>query len=507
MSTDERDPATDEPGAHKSVTLATPAGPPRVLVIDDERALLRALERVLPAKDFVVETCDNGVEGLARLAHDAFDVVMVDIMMPQISGLDVLREVKRRHPEIEVIIMTAYATIDTAVSAIKLGAYDYLTKPFENLESVENVVRRCAERKRLIDRNRHLETQLDARERFEGMVGASVKMREVFKLVESVSYSSASVLIEGESGTGKELVAKAIHYRSPRKDKSFVVINCSALSETLLESELFGHVKGSFTGAIANKKGLFEVANGGTMFLDEIGEIPLSTQVKLLRVLQEGEVKRVGSNETVHVDVRIVAATNADLQSMMRKGTFREDLYYRLNVISVRLPPLRDRREDIPMLAYHFLKKYNARMGKKVEKISPEALALLQGYKWVGNVRELENVMERAVVLVHGDTVEPAALPANVAEATPTGIEDGRSLVNLPYTKAKRLALMSFEKRYLTTLLAKSGGNISRASREAGIDRSNFRRILKRYNLAGADAENDEASDDLDEEAGATDAA
>jgi len=465
----------------------------RVLVVDDEKVMLRAWERMLPQKDFHVETVDGGVEALQRIDSEPYDVVCLDIMMPQINGMDVLREIKAKHPEIEVIMMTAFATIDTAVSAIKLGAYDYLTKPFENLETIENVVRRCAERKRLIDRNRQLESQIETKERFEGMVGSSMKMREVFKLVESVSYSAASVLIEGESGTGKELVAKAIHYRSPRKDKAFVVINCSALSETLLESELFGHMKGSFTGAIANKKGLFEAADGGTMFLDEIGEIPLSTQVKLLRVLQEGEVKRVGSNENAMVDVRIVAATNADLQEMMKKGTFREDLYYRLNVISVRLPPLRDRREDVPTLAYHFLKKYNKRMGKNVERISPEAMALLQGYKWVGNVRELENVMERAVVLEHGDNIEPRALPPHIAQGAPIGIEDSKSLSNLPYKKAKRMALMSFEKRYLSTLLQKSSGNISQASRAAGLDRSNFRRILKKYDLAGDDTEPNEA--------------
>ena len=467
----------------------------RILVVDDERVMLRAWERILPTKDFDVETCDSGVEALHRMQSETYDVVLLDIMMPQISGMDVLREIKGKRPETEVIMMTAYATIDTAVSAIKLGAYDYLTKPFENLESIENVVRRCSERKRLIDRNRVLESQLETKERFEGMVGGSLRMREVFKLIESVSYSAASVLIEGESGTGKELVARAIHYRSPRKDKAFVVINCSALSETLLESELFGHVKGSFTGAIANKKGLFEVADGGTMFLDEIGEIPLSTQVKLLRVLQEGEVKRVGSNENAHVDVRIVAATNADLQDMMRKGTFREDLYYRLNVISVRLPPLRERREDIPMLAYHFLKKYAERMHKQVLRISPEAMALLQGYKWVGNVRELENVMERGVVLVGGEVIDPPSLPPHIAQGTPIGIEDQKSLSNLPYKKAKRMALMSFEKRYLMTLLQRTSGNISQASRAAGLDRSNFRRILKRYDLAGDEREDEQTAD------------
>jgi DNA-binding NtrC family response regulator len=473
-------------------TASVSAASPRILIIDDERVMLRAWERILTGENYQVETCDNGVEGLARAQQEAFDVVLLDIMMPNISGMDVLRELKAKVPELEIIMMTAYATIDTAVAAIKLGAYDYLVKPFENIDSVVNVVRRAVERRRLIDRNRQLESELEVRDRFEGMVGSSLKMRDVFKLVEGVAYSSASVLIQGESGTGKELVAKAIHYRSPRKDRAFVVINCSALTETLLESELFGHVKGAFTGAIANKKGLFELADGGTIFLDEIGEIPPATQVKLLRVLQEGEVKRVGSNETVRVDVRVVAATNSDLQEGMKRGTFREDLFYRLNVISIQLPPLRERREDIPLLAYHFLRKYSERMGKKIERIAPEALALLQAYRWAGNVRELENVIERAVVLQHGDTVVPSDLPPHIAQVTQVGLDDHKSLSNLPYKKAKRMALVAFERRYLTSLLSRSGGNISQASRAAGLDRSNFRRILKKYNLAGDDRDHEE---------------
>jgi DNA-binding NtrC family response regulator len=464
---------------------------PRILVVDDERMMLRAWEKILAGQGYQVETCENGVEALARFQQETFDVVILDIMMPHLSGMEVLKEIKARHADVEVVMMTAFATIDTAVQAIRTGAYDYLVKPFENIDSVANVVRRAVERKQLIDRNRRLESELEVRDRFEGIVGNAPKMTEVFTLVESVAYSSASVLIQGESGTGKELVAKAIHYRSPRKDRAFVVINCSALTETLLESELFGHVKGAFTGAIATKKGLFEVADGGTIFLDEIGEIPASTQVKLLRVLQEGEVKRVGSNDITRVDVRVVAATNANLEELMKKGIFREDLFYRLNVISVHLPPLRERREDIPLLAYHFLRKYAERMGKKVTKIAPETIALLQMYKWVGNVRELENVIERAVVLEHGDTVRPGDLPAHIGQSAPAGLDDHKSLANLPYKKAKRMALMAFEKRYLQTLLSKSGGNISQASRAAGLDRSNFRRILKKYNL-GVEMKDDE---------------
>jgi DNA-binding NtrC family response regulator len=476
---------------------ATPGQTPptRILIVDDEKTILRAWERILSREDWHVETCDNGLEALDRFREEPFDVVMLDIMMPQISGMDVLRELKSKCPDTEVIMMTAFATIDTAVQAIKLGAYEYLTKPFENIDAVANLVHRAVERKRLVDYNRRLENELEARDRFEGMVGGSPKMLEVFKLVESVAYSTASVLIQGESGTGKELVAKAIHYRSPRKDRSFVVVNCSALTETLLESELFGHVKGSFTGAISNKKGLFELADNGTIFLDEIGEIPLSTQVKLLRVLQEGEVKRVGSNDVTHVDVRVVAATNVGMQEAVRKGSFREDLFYRLNVIAVQLPPLRERREDIPLLAYHFLRKYTERMGKHVERISPEAMAYLQLYEWAGNVRELENVIERAVVLQHSDTITPADLPPHLVQSKPVLDRNHRSLAHLPYKQAKEIALGAFERQYLKTLVDRAQGNISQAARAAGLDRSNFRRMLKKAKLTG-DIKDDEEDDE-----------
>jgi transcriptional regulator with GAF, ATPase, and Fis domain len=308
-------------------------------------------------------------------------------------------------------------------------------------------------------------------------------MKRVFELVEGVAYSSSTVLIQGESGTGKELVARAIHHRSPRRSRPFVAVNCSALTDTLLESELFGHEKGSFTGASSAKRGLFEVADGGSIFLDEIGEVPAPTQVKLLRVLQEGEMKRVGSNEIRRVDVRVIAATNADLDKARREGAFREDLYYRLNVITIDLPPLRDRSGDIPLLALHFLRKYTSRANKQIDSIQPEAMELLERYGWPGNVRELENVVERAVVLGRGDEVAESDLPDGLRGPGPARRDSATALTDLPYRKAKEIAVSEFERRYVQEVLSQSEGNVSQASRRAGMDRSNFRRVMKKYDI------------------------
>src|SRR6516165_1406081 len=364
----------------------------RVLVVDDEPSLLRALESPIAATQ--------------QLAQEDFDVALLDIKMPDLSGLELLAAVKHRRPEVEVIMMTGHATVETALAAVKAGAYDYLTKPFEDVELVARAVGKAAERKMLFDRNRELERKLSEREPGpgEGLVGSSPGIREVTRMIEAVAYSAATVLVTGESGTGKELVARALHARSPRRAQPFVALNCGALTETLLESELFGHVKGAFTGAQRDQRGLFDAADGGTIFLDEIGDIPLATQVRLLRVLQEGEIKRVGSADAVKVDVRVIAATHRDLPKLVKAGKFREDLFYRLNVINIPLPPLRERVEDVPLLAHHFLRRYAERLSKRVRSVSPEAIELLSGYRWPGNVRELENAIERAVVLCRGDT-------------------------------------------------------------------------------------------------------
>jgi two-component system response regulator HydG len=474
-----------------------------VLVVDDEPALLKALEALLRRAGHAVVALDNPIAALQRLAAEDFDVALLDIKMPQLSGLELLNAVKHRRPEVEVIIMTGHATVETALQALKMGAYDYLTKPFDDVELVARAVTKAAERKALFDRNRQLETQL--RERVgaaaDGLVGNSAPIREVTRMIEAVAYSAATVLITGESGTGKELVARALHSRSPRKSHPFVALNCGALTETLLESELFGHVKGSFTGAQRDQKGLFDAADGGTIFLDEIGDIPPATQVRLLRVLQEGEFKRVGAAESIHVDVRVIAATHRDLPKLVKSGRFREDLFYRLNVINLQLPPLRDRVEDVALLAHHFLRRYTERLGKKVKGIAPEAMELLGGYRWPGNVRELENAIERAVVLCRGELVGAGDLPpaitgrsAPLVRETPAGGEEAAWLTQ-SYAAAKEQALRRFEKGYVDALMKACDNNISAAARKAGMDRSNFKRVLRKYR-SDIDTEEDEVGEE-----------
>jgi DNA-binding NtrC family response regulator len=460
---------------------------PRVLVVDDDKIVLRAATEILQRVGYSVLAIDDAVEALAAMKDPSIDVACLDIKMPNLSGMDLLRAFKKDRPDVEVIMMTAFATVETAVEAVKAGAYDYLTKPFENIDVLSLAVGRAVEKKSLRDRTRVLEEALVARASFEELVGQSPQMRAVFDLVETVAFSNATVLIQGESGTGKELVARAIHFRSSRKDKPFVAVNCSALTETLLESELFGHVRGSFTGATSNKKGLFEAADGGTLFLDEIGDVTPAMQVRLLRVLQEGEVKRVGSNESTRVDVRVIAATNVDLAKAREQGRFREDLFYRLNVITVQLPPLRDRPEDIPLLAQHFLARFRQKTGKNVTGFSPQALEALTCARWVGNVRELENAIERAVVLTGGPVIELEDLPPDIRNQRQRGSSEVEvlSLAHLPYAQAKKLAMRAFERRYLSALLEKSGNNVSEAARAAGVDRSNFRRLLKQYEVGG----------------------
>ncbi|MGI5861055.1 MAG: sigma-54-dependent transcriptional regulator [Myxococcales bacterium] len=469
-----------------------------VLVVDDDRVLLRAVTEVLRRAGFEVTGVADSLEALAAMTEPDLDVVMLDIRMPNVDGMEILREFKARRPDVEVVMMTAFATVPAAVEALKAGAYDYLTKPFHDIDKVILTVQKAAERKALLDRNRHLEGMIEAQQSFEGLIGQGAKMQEVFRLIEGVAYSSATVLVQGESGTGKELVARALHYKSPRRDRPFIAINCSALTETLLESELFGHVRGAFTGATINKKGLFEAADTGTLFLDEIGEIPQSTQVRLLRVLQEGEIKKVGSIETTRVDVRVIAATNKDLLTEMAERRFREDLYYRLNVISIQLPPLRERPEDIPLLAHHFLARFGAKTGKKFTSIDPAVMEALTSYRWPGNIRQLENAIERAVVLGKEPTITLADLPPGIEGAKPDVDATVAQLAHLPYLQAKKLALHAFERRYLSMVLSRHSDNVSLAAKAAGVDRSNFRRLLKQYEveryLAGK-PQNDKSAD------------
>ncbi len=468
----------------------------RVVVIDDDEALLKATQRALSAAGFDVTATTDPVEGLMAACEPDVDVVLSDVQMPTLTGMDILRELRRKGSAVETVLITGQGTIDAAVEALKAGAYDYFTKPLEDPDRLVRTLGNAAKKRRLATRTVVLERMLEVKETFEDLVGQSSKMTEVFKLVGAVAYAQSTVLIQGESGTGKELIARALHRRSPRHGKPFVAINCGALTETLLESELFGHLKGAFTGALANKRGLFQAANGGTLFLDEIGDMPLSTQVRLLRVLQEGEVRPVGSTESVTVDVRVVAATNVDLAKAKSNGRFREDLFYRLNVISVQLPPLRDRPEDVPPLVQHFLSHYGKKAGKQLVGVTKEAMGVLSSHPWPGNVRELENVIERAVVLAQGREISVAELPPGLGAADSGGEVEAASLAHLPFSQARELNHSAFERRYASGVLRRSQGNISRAAELAGMDRSNFRRLLKQHGIA-ARVEPDDKSDDV----------
>jgi DNA-binding NtrC family response regulator len=466
--------------------------PPRVLVVDDEPTLRRSLARLLLSRGMHVLTADDGQKAIEIIEREPIDVALVDLMMPNIGGLELLEQVKARHVEMEVVLMTAFGDVETAVRAVRSGAYHFLTKPFRSNDEVVLTVSKAAERRRLITRAALLERRLEQMEKFGELIGNSAAMQQVYRLALGVAPTSSTVLILGDSGTGKELTARAIHQHSPRVGKPFVAVNCSAIPVDLVESELFGHVRGAFTGATATREGLFEAADGGTIFLDEVGDLPMLAQVKLLRVLQEGEIKRVGSNETRSVDVRVIAATNVGLRARIEAGRFREDLFYRLNVVAISLPPLRQRPEDIPLLAYHFLKKYAARAGRKVDRIAPEALQLLQTQAWPGNVRELENAMEHAVVFCHEDAIQPPHLPfAQAAGRVSAPVPDASlpdGLLDLPYREAKERALAAFEHAYFDALLSRAGGNLSEAARQAGLDRSNFRRVAKRSSRGSAPA-------------------
>jgi len=370
----------------------------KILVVDDEQSMREFLDIMLKKEGYKVSLASNGEEVLKYIGKDIFDLVLLDIRMPKMDGITVLRKIKSTSPETVVIMITAYASADTAIKAMKEGAYDYITKPFK-IDEIKLIIKNALEKKHLQKENILLKQVVRERYVFDNIIGQSPKMLALYDLLEKVAPTKTNVLITGESGTGKELVAKAIHFNSPRKEKPFVTLNCGAIPEALIESELFGHMKGAFTDAIATKKGLFEMADEGTIFLDEISELPLMMQVKLLRVLQNREFKRVGGTEDIHVDVRIIAATNKDLEKAVKEKRFREDLYYRLNVIQIKLPSLRERREDIPVLAAHFLKRYSEELNKNISSISPEALHLFLNYEYPGNVRELQNIIERAVAL------------------------------------------------------------------------------------------------------------
>ncbi len=455
--------------------------PPRVVIADDEPGVVRSLELALGRAGFAVRGFVRPEDALAALVDEDADVLLTDVRMPGLSGLDLLRAVKARRPDVEVVMMSGFATVETAVEAVKGGAYDYVTKPFADLDLVVRTVRKAAERKALLGRARELEARLGEQEESLGLLGRSPKIEELRRLVRQVGRSSSTVLVLGESGTGKELVARALHAVSDRASGPFVAVNGSALTETLLESELFGHVKGAFTGATSARRGLFEEASGGTIFLDEIGDVSPAVQVRLLRVLQEGELRRVGGQESVRVDARVVAATNVDLEEAVARGRFRRDLYYRLAVITLKVPPLRERPVDIPLLARHFAGRFAAAAKKRI-RVGPAFLEALVAHPFPGNVRELENLVERAVVLARGEELGPGELPPTLGRAGAPEAEPG-SLAGLPYPEARRLALRTFERRYFAAVLRAHDGNITAAARAVGMDRSNFRRALKASGL------------------------
>jgi two-component system response regulator PilR (NtrC family) len=420
----------------------------RILIVDDEEVLRDVLEVVLRRENFDVVLAASGEEALSVLDTEEVDLVILDIMLPGISGIDTLRAIRIANPTVPVIVITAFSSIDGAIEAMKHGAFHYIPKPFKN-EEVVLTVNKALEQRRLSNENERLKAELSDKFSYANIIGKSEIMRKVFDLVRLAAPSRSNILIVGESGTGKELVAKAIHHASPRARNAFVTVNSGSLPPELLESSLFGHMKGAFTGAIATKRGLFEVADGGSIFLDEIGNINLETQAKLLRVIQEKEFMRLGSVDTVKVDVRIIAATNADLQKLMRDSSFREDLFYRLNVITITLPPLRRRREDIPLLVSHFLDKYAEENKRKVREVTPEAMRMMMDHTWPGNVRELENAIERAVVLCTGDRITPELLPDYLRFPQQT---DQPSLI----VPADGLSLKDAVSRYERTMILQS---------------------------------------------------
>jgi two-component system, NtrC family, response regulator AtoC len=462
------------PGPPARIVRALP-NMAKVLVIDDEANLRKVLAALLRRDGYDVTVAEDGEIGIAEFQKNGADAVITDLVMPKVGGMEVLKAVNSTDPEVPVIIITAHGTVDSAVEAIKLGAFDYVTKPFDQVE-LSNVLAKAV---RTHEGARH-----NARGEPRGrpaLVGESGAMQDVFRIIDKVADTPSTVLITGESGTGKELIATALHQGSSRRDKPFIRINCGAIPKDLMESELFGYERGAFTGAVTSKPGRFELADGGTLFLDEIAEIPVEMQVKLLRALQESEFERVGGIKTTHVDVRLITATNRDLTVEIETGRFRKDLYYRLAVVPISLPPLRERPSDIPTLVRHFIDKYNRRLNKRIEGMTDEALSLVQGYAWPGNIRELQNVIERACALADGPTVHVRDLPEHLR-----GRGRSASAVlakDLPLREAREAWLRAFTEEYLTELLRRHGGNISQAARTAGVDRKTLHRLLAKHGI------------------------
>jgi len=443
----------------------------RILFVDDEKEILSIVEQYLSGHGYQVTVSDNGAKALVLAREKVFDIIFTDLKMPKVGGLELLRAVKETSPETEVIILTGYGTVDSAVEALKLGSYDYLQKPIE-FERLKILIDRIIEKQTLQKENILIKKRLRDRYQYDGLVGASEKIREIYTIIDRISHTSPTVFIQGESGTGKELAANVIHQNSDRKDMPFIAVNCGAIVGNLLESELFGHLKGSFTGAIRDNVGLFKAADGGTIFLDEIAEIEAALQVKLLRALQERKIRPVGAAHEKTVDVRVIAATNQDTDVLLRKNIMREDLYYRLNVINIRMPALREMRADIPLLVRHFLNRFNTRSQKKVQSISPEALDCLDRYHWPGNVRQLENVIERAFALGVDKIIQAEDLPLEIREITQQKVGT-----------AKIRTLRDNEIALIKSALVKTNGNRAKAAELLGVNTSTIYRKIEKYQI------------------------
>ncbi len=466
----------------------------RILIVDDEESIREFFEIMLKREGYQVLTASNGAQALDVLKKQNADLIISDIQMPEMSGMELLAKVKEADPEAILIMITAFGSTETAVEAMKLGAYDYIQKPFK-IDEVKIIIRKALENRHLTLENAQLKKELGTKYAFDNLIGGAPPMLRIYDMVKRVANTKSSALITGESGTGKELIARAIHYNGPLKDRPFVTVNCGAIPENLMESEMFGHKKGSFTGAIADKRGLFEVANGGTIFLDELGELPLTMQVKLLRVIQEGTFKRVGSTEDVTVEVRVISATNKNLDVEVKAGKFREDLFYRLNVIQIHCPPLRERREDIPMLANHFLEKFSNALSVNVKQISQEAMDVLKSYHFPGNVRELENVVERTVALESSATILPESWPRHLSESRASGNDSlDAHRIEIDHDKGVNLEALvaEFEKALLTKALERTGGIKKRAARLLSISFRSMRYRVDKYGLGALSIDDDE---------------
>lgn len=460
----------------------------KILIVDDELVVCQSCEKVFTRQGYPVKYSVSGREALKMLEGEHFDVVFTDLKMMDLGGMELLKSIKENYPDVIVIIITGYATIASAVETMKLGAFDYLPKPFTSQELI-SVLKRAIEKRQMMTASQEAMTQ-EAKPAYPGIIGRSFKMEEVFRLISKVSPTDSTVLILGESGTGKELVARAIHENSKRKDGRFVVVDCGTLSSHLLASELFGHVRGAFTGAVSSKRGLFEVADGGTIFLDEIANVDKEIQGKLLRVLQERAFLPVGGTELKKVDVRLIFATNRDLKKMVSEGEFREDLYYRLHVFPIVLPSLRERKDDIIELAHVFLKRYCKKNRKEIKKISEDVLEAFLDYDWPGNVRQLENAIERMVIIADGDTLEMRHLPVAIfREGYEPHIEVPKTSEGLKKAKkeARKRSIEFIEKAFVVRALERNGWNVTMAAKDVGIQRSNFQALMKKYKLSARD--------------------